>query len=121
MADAQTTPPEKTVPPSGSLWEIAYCFLLLGFTAFGGPAAHVAMMEEELVHKRRWLDRQHFLDLIAAISFIPGPNSTELAIALGRLRGGWRGLFVAGACFIVPAVIMFLLIRPVRGLMGGVN
>jgi chromate transporter len=86
--------------------EIAYCFLLLGFTAFGGPAAHVAMMEQELVHKRRWLDRQHFLDLIATINFIPGPNSTELAIALGRLRGGWRGLFVAGACFIVPAVMI---------------
>ncbi len=108
MADAPTTPPEHTGTPKGSLREIARCFLVLGFTAFGGPAAHVAMMEQELVHKRRWLDRQHFLDLIAAINFIPGPNSTELVIALGRLRGGWRGLLVAGACFILPAVLIIL-------------
>ncbi|MGD0464012.1 MAG: chromate efflux transporter [Tepidisphaeraceae bacterium] len=108
MAEAPTTPPEQTAPPPGSLWEIACCFLSLGFTAFGGPAAHVAMMEQELVHKRRWLDRQHFLDLIAAINFIPGPNSTELVIALGRLRGGWPGLLVAGVCFILPAVLIIL-------------
>ncbi|MGD0541086.1 MAG: chromate efflux transporter [Tepidisphaeraceae bacterium] len=108
MADPPTTPPERTGAPKGSLREIACCFLVLGFTAFGGPAAHLAMMEQELVHKRRWLDRQHFLDLIAAINFIPGPNSTELVIALGRLRGGWRGLFVAGACFILPAVLIIL-------------
>jgi chromate transporter len=81
---------------------------MLGFTAFGGPAAHIAMMERELVHHRRWLDRQHFLDLIGAINFIPGPNSTELAIALGRLRGGGRGLVIAGACFILPAVLIIL-------------
>ncbi len=89
-------------------WEVARYFTRLGFTAFGGPAAHVAMMEEELVHRRQWLDRQHFLDLLAAINFIPGPNSTELAIALGYHRAGWRGLLAAGFCFITPAVLIIL-------------
>jgi chromate transporter len=94
--------------PRRRLGEIAGYFTRLGFTAFGGPAAHIAMMEEELVHRRRWLDRQHFLDLVAIISFIPGPNSTELAIALGRLRGGKIGLLLAGACFILPAMLIIL-------------
>ncbi|MDB5304817.1 MAG: chromate transporter, partial [Phycisphaerales bacterium] len=68
-------------PSAGKrLGEVARLFLRLGFTAFGGPAAHIAMIEDEVVRRRRWIDRQHFLDLIAAINFIPGPNSTELAI-----------------------------------------
>lgn len=90
--------------------ELAALFTRLGFTAFGGPAAHVAMMEEEIVNRRQWLDHQHFLDLIAAVNFIPGPNSTELAIHIGQLRAGWRGLIVAGVCFICPAMLIILVI-----------
>jgi chromate transporter len=100
-------PSPLTRPPS-RLREVALLFLRLGFTAFGGPAAHVAMMEDEVVTRRRWVDRQHFLDLVAAINFVPGPNSTELAIHLGLIRAGRAGLFVAGFCFIVPAVLIIL-------------
>src|SRR5215207_7148747 len=88
--------------------EVARLFLKLGFTAFGGPAAHVALMEEEVVARRGWVDRRHFLDLVSAINFIPGPNSTELALHLGYVRAGWPGLIVAGVCFIVPAVLLIL-------------
>src|SRR5689334_591127 len=91
-----------------SLRELAALFIRLGFTAFGGPAAHVALMETEVVTRRQWLDRQHFLDLITAVNFIPGPNSTELAIHIGQLRAGTRGLIVAGACFICPAMLIIL-------------
>ncbi len=90
------------------LVEIARLFTRLGFTAFGGPAVHVAMMEDEVVTKRRWMDRQHFLDLLASVNFIPGPNSTELAIHVGLVRGGFMGLALAGFCFIVPAVLIIL-------------
>ena len=100
-------PSPLTRPPS-RLREVALLFLRLGFSAFGGPAAHVAMMEDEVVTRRRWVDRQHFLDLVAAINFVPGPNSTELAIHLGLIRAGRAGLFVAGFCFIVPAVLIIL-------------
>ena len=93
---------------SKPLREIALVFTRLGFTAFGGPAAHVAMMEDEVVRRRKWLDREHFLDLVATLNFIPGPNSTELAIHLGLIRGGIRGLIVAGICFITPAVLIIL-------------
>lgn len=79
--------------------EIARLFLRLGFTAFGGPAAHIAMMQREVVNKRQWLSEQHFL-LIGATNLIPGPNSTEMAIHIGRERGRWKGLIVAGLCFI---------------------
>ncbi|WP_223631980.1 chromate efflux transporter [Corallococcus sp. EGB] len=92
----------------GSLGEIARVFLRLGLTAFGGPAAHIAMMEDELVRRRRWLPREEFLDLLGATHLIPGPNSTELAIHLGHRRAGWPGLLVAGACFIVPAMLLTL-------------
>src|SRR5688572_5899221 len=92
----------------GRLREVALLFTRLGFTAFGGPAAHLALMEDEVVRRRGWLDRQHFLDLVAALNFIPGPNSTELAIHLGLIRAGWRGLLAAGACFITPAVLIIL-------------
>ena len=97
-----------TLHSPARLLEVALLFLRLGFTAFGGPAVHTAMMEDEVVRRRRWLDRQHFLDLVAALNFIPGPNSTELAIHLGLIRAGHRGLIVAGVCFIAPAVLIVL-------------
>ena len=83
-------------------------FLRLGFTAFGGPAAHIALMEDEVVRRRNWLDRQEFLDLVSALNFVPGPNSTELAIHLGWIRAGFGGLVVAGVCFITPAMLIVL-------------
>lgn len=87
-----------------ALGELAGLFLRLGCTAFGGPAAHIAMMEDEVVRRRRWLTREELLDLIGAANLIPGPTSTELAIHIGHRRGGWPGLIVAGVCFISPAV-----------------
>lgn len=81
-------------------------FLKLGFTAFGGPAAHISMMRQEVVEKRKWLSDQHFLDLIGATNLIPGPNSTEMAIHVGQERAGWKGLIIAGLCFILPAVLI---------------
>ena len=92
----------------GELWELFRLFTKLGFVAFGGPAAHVAMMREEVVTRRGWMGDQEFLDLNGATNLIPGPNSTELAIHIGRERAGWRGLVVAGTCFIVPAVLIVL-------------
>ncbi len=92
------------------LWELARLFTRLGFTAFGGPAAHVAMMHDEVVTRRAWLEDREFLDLLGATNLIPGPNSTELAIHVGRRRGGWPGLLVAGACFITPAMLIVLAI-----------
>lgn len=89
-----------------ALWELALLFLKLGTIAFGGPAAHVAMMEDEVVRRRGWLTREKFLDPLGATNLIPGPNSTELAIHVGYLRGGWAGLVVAGACFILPAALI---------------
>jgi chromate transporter len=85
---------------------IANIFLKLGIIGFGGPAAHIAMMRDEVVVKRKWLTEQHFLDLIGATNLIPGPNSTEMAIHIGYEKGGWKGLIVAGLCFIVPAVLI---------------
>jgi chromate transporter len=90
------------------LWRLARLFLKLGTIAFGGPAAHIAMMRTEVVERRRWMEEQEFLDLVGASNLIPGPNSTELAIHLGRVRAGWRGLLVAGACFILPATLIVL-------------
>jgi chromate transporter len=89
-----------------ALWEVARVFLRLGAVSFGGPAAHVALMEEEIVRRRRWLTREKFLDLLGAANLIPGPNSTELAIHVGYERAGWPGLIVAGTCFIVPATVI---------------
>lgn len=83
---------------------IAALFLKLGFIGFGGPAAHIAMMQHEVVAKRKWLSEQHFLDLLGATNLIPGPNSTEMAIHIGHEKGGWKGLITAGLCFILPAV-----------------
>ncbi|MBP9090919.1 chromate efflux transporter [bacterium] len=95
---------EKATRPS--LATIATVFLRLGSTAFGGPAAHLALMEEELVRKRNWLSRQDFLDMLGAASLIPGPNSTEMAIHVGYKMGGLPGLVIAGICFISPAFLM---------------
>ena len=92
--------------PENKLKEIAFVFLKLGITAFGGPAAHIALMRQEVVIKRKWITEQHFLDLIGATNLIPGPNSTEMAIHIGHERGGWKGLLVAGFCFIIPAVLI---------------
>lgn len=86
--------------------ELATLFFRLGFTAFGGPAVHIAMMQEEVVTKRKWMTHDHFLDLVGATNLIPGPNSTELAIHIGHERAGWRGLLLAGVCFIFPAVVL---------------
>jgi chromate transporter len=93
-----------------SLKELALVFLRLGTTAFGGPAAHIAIMEDEFVRRRRWISREKFLDLLGIVNLIPGPNSTELAIHIGYLRAGWRGLAVAGTCFILPAMFMVMAI-----------
>jgi chromate transporter len=90
----------------GSLKELALFFLRLGVTAFGGPAAHIAIMEDELVRRRKWLSREKFLDLLGASSLIPGPSSSELAIHIGYLRAGWAGLVIGGVCFIFPAAIL---------------
>jgi chromate transporter len=95
---------------SYKLREIAALFLKLGTTAFGAPAEHNAMMEHELVRRRGWLTREEFLDYLGATNLIPGPNSTELAIHIGRARGGWPGLLVAGACFILPAAAIVSII-----------
>jgi chromate transporter len=91
-----------------TLCELGVLFLKLGATAFGGPAAHIGMMEDEVVRRRRWLTRDEFLDLVGATNLIPGPNSTELAIHIGYARAGWAGLLVAGTCFIVPAMAIVL-------------
>jgi len=88
---------------AASLGEIALVFLKLGTIAFGGPAAHLAMMEEEFVRRRKWISQAEFLDRLATANLIPGPSSTEVAIFIGQLKRGWRGLIVAGCCFIVPA------------------
>ena len=88
------------------LGEVAALFLRLGVLGFGGPAAHIAMMRDEVVRRRRWIDDAEFLDLVGATNLIPGPNSTELAIYLGAKRAGGRGLVAAGVCFIGPAVLI---------------
>lgn len=89
-----------------NLKEIVKVFGKLGIIGFGGPAAHIAMMRDEVVVKRKWMSEQHFLDLLGATNLIPGPNSTEMAIHVGYDKGGWRGLVAAGLCFILPAVII---------------
>jgi len=89
-----------------SLSELAFVFLKLGTIAFGGPAAHIAMMEDEFVRKRRWITEEDFLDRVAAANLIPGPSSTEVGIFIGRSLRGWSGLIVAGCCFIIPAAVL---------------
>ncbi len=94
------------IPPSRAVREVAQLFVKLGVIGFGGPAAHIAMMRDEVVRRRDWIDDAEFLDLVGATNLIPGPNSTELAIHLGHRRAGARGLVVAGVSFIAPAVVI---------------
>ncbi len=94
--------------PGAALGEIAISFLRLGATAFGGPAAHIAMMEEEFVRRRGWVSHADFLDMLGASNLVPGPSSTEMAIHIGHQRGGWSGLAVAGVCFILPAMVIVM-------------
>src|SRR6201987_5588309 len=93
------------------LGEIAVAFLRLGFIAFGGAVAHIALMEEEFVGRRGWLSREEFVDRVGAVNLLPGPSSTEMVIYLGQLRGGLAGLLIAGAAFILPSAL-------VMGVMG---
>lgn len=121
------------LPPArvASLREVAALFLRLGTTAFGGPAAHIAMMEDEVVRRKKWLTAEEFLDLVGATNLIPGPNSTELAIHIGHRVAGWPGLLVAGLCFILPATLIVGVIAwgyqsygslpPVAGVLYGVK
>ncbi len=97
--------PQDTRVERGSLWELTALFLKLGFIGFGGPAATIAMMEDEVVGRREWMARETFLDLVGATNLIPGPNATEMALHLGLLRCGMAGLLSAGLCFIGPAVL----------------
>ena len=111
--------------------EIALVFLRLGLVAFGGPAAHIAMMEEELIQKRQWVTREQFMDFLGATNLIPGPNSTEMAIHLGFARGGVLGLVLSGVCFILPAALSVLLfavlysqhgqVKGIVGMMDGIK
>ena len=94
--------------PAGALAEVARLFFKLGVIGFGGPAAHIALMREEVVRRRRWVSDERFLDLLGMTNLIPGPNSTEMAIHLGYVRAGWPGLLLGGSCFIVPAVLIVL-------------
>jgi chromate transporter len=102
----------EEAPPSNArgraVRDVVLFFLRLGLTAFGGPAAHIAMMEQEVVRRRAWLTREEFLDLLGAVNLIPGPSSTELAIFIGYRRAGWAGLLLGGACFILPAALIVL-------------
>jgi len=104
LKQTQTGTPDAA--KRGSLKELALFFLRLGVTAFGGPAAHIAIMEDELVRRRKWISREKFLDLLGASNLIPGPSSSELAIHIGYLRAGWAGLLIGGTCFILPAAIL---------------
>lgn len=98
----------ETPPPRGPIAELVRLFLRLGVTAYGGPAAHIAMMHDEVVVRRKWMTDQHFLDLVGGTNLIPGPNSTEMAIHIGFARGRVPGLVLAGLCFIVPAALITL-------------
>jgi chromate transporter len=101
---------ESPAPRREALRELAVLFLRLGTLAMGGPAAHIAMMEDEVVRRRRWMTHDRFLDMLGVCNLIPGPNSTEMAIHIGQLRAGTVGLIVAGACFILPAAAIVLAI-----------
>src|SRR5258708_14795405 len=131
-----TTSLSDTVTPTRTvkripLPEIARTFFMLGVLGFGGPAAHIALMESELVTRRGWLDRQYFLELLAAINLVPGPNSTEMALQIGYPTGGVPGMLLAGAGFIIPAGVLSALLAAiyvqdgslpaVRGLLLGVE
>ena len=101
-------PGQRPAISRGRIFEVALYFLKLGVTAFGGPAAHVALMHAEVVVRRKWVQEQRFLDLFGAANMIPGPTSTELAIFLGFERAGWSGLILGGVCFILPAMLIVM-------------
>jgi chromate transporter len=108
---SQIVSPDSPLPQAQvPLAELALVFLKLGTIAFGGPAAHIAMMQEEFVRKRQWITEADFLDRLGAANLIPGPSSTEVAIFIGHAKRGWAGLLVAGCCFIIPAALMVSLI-----------
>lgn len=109
---------EKIDAEPGSVGEVARLALKLGFTAFGGPAAHIAMLHDEVVVRRKWIGEQRFLDLLGATNLIPGPNSTEMVIHVGHLRAGYRGLVAAGAGFILPAASIVLALAWLYGRYG---
>jgi chromate transporter len=106
MSEAKAAPAAATQPQR--LYEVAALFLKLGIIGFGGPAAHIALMRQEVVARRKWVTDQQFLDLLGATNLIPGPNSTEMTMHLGYLRAGWRGLIVGGTLFILPAMMIVL-------------
>jgi chromate transporter len=106
------------IPLSRRLRELAALFLKLGITGFGGPAAHISMMHDEIVKRRKWLSDQEFLDLLGATNLIPGPNSTEMAIHIGYVRAGWLGLITAGACFIAPAMLIVMILAAIYARYG---
>src|SRR5262245_47554813 len=106
------------VAATTTLVELAALFLRLGTTAFGGPAAHIAMMQDEVIRRRKWLSEERFLDLLGATNLIPGPNSTELAIHIGWQRRRWSGLLVAGLAFILPAASITAALGAVYGRYG---
>lgn len=103
-----------------NLFEVFGLFLKLGCIAFGGPAAHISMMEEEVVTKRKWMSRQYFLDMVGATNLVPGPNSTQMTMHCGHVRAGWQGLWVAGIAFIGPAVFFTLMLAVLYGAYGEV-
>ncbi len=103
---------------SNHIKEVFLLFLKLGCIAFGGPAAHISMMEDEVVTKRKWMSRQHFLDMVGATNLVPGPNSTQMTMHCGHVRAGWLGLWVAGISFIAPAVVFTLILAIIYGEYG---
>ena len=110
MSESSNSAAKSAEPTRGSVAEVAKLFLKLGTIAFGGPAAHIALMHDDIVQRRGWVSEQRFLDLLGAANLIPGPSSTELAIYLGYERAGWKGLIAGGVCFIVPAMLIVLVI-----------
>ena len=101
-----------------NLKEVFFLFFKLGCIAFGGPAAHISMMEDEVVTKRKWMTRQHFLDMVGATNLVPGPNSTQMTMHCGHVRAGWLGLWIAGLSFIIPAVFFTLVLAVFYGEYG---
>lgn len=122
-ADASSNAKRRNVAKNdassrGTWAELAIIFLRLGATSFGGPLAHIVLMEQEFVQKRGWMTRPEFVDLVGATNLIPGPNSTEMAIHIGKRRAGWPGLIVAGVCFIAPAALMMLVLASLYARFG---
>jgi chromate transporter len=118
MPELKGDPGGASQGSSGVLREVALLFLRLGTISFGGPAAHIAMMEDEVVKRRKWITHEYFLDLLGATNIIPGPNSTEMGIHIGYVRAGWKGLVIAGICFILPAVTISIVFAHLYVLYG---